>query len=149
MLQEWCSFPADLFSPSLGTTATFRYATLNGVSLALQYTGVNGSINPGAIPGTSVGSLPASGGSNVANAPYSGVEAIWDAYNGTGTSTNIDGTPPGWQGERYWLADLGSSLAQHNAHMTFNFSTGVVAYTFPTGSGDAPDEFHYAAVRVL
>jgi hypothetical protein len=99
------------------TTDTYRYASLNGVRLALPTAGGQSSPPYGAAgnhayqPGTVVGSLPAATGSNTVNATYSDLLAIWDAHNGTGTGTIVNGTPSGWQGTSYWSAT--SSVSQH------------------------------------
>ena len=92
--------------PYAGTTDTFRYATINGIKLALPT--INGGSFPsdaGNIPnifvpgpypyGTSIGS---SAGDNTVNAKYSDLLAIWDAYNGTSTtkSYSLAGIPSGW-----------------------------------------------------
>ena len=96
-------------------TATYRYATLNGVRVALPTMG--GVAVPGDLeheygpnghnapqPGTAVGAAVSAEGSNVVNSQYDDLLAVWDAYNGTGTGTYIVGTPPGWAGKDYYLA---------------------------------------------
>ncbi len=97
------------------TDNTYRYATLNGVHLALPTAGGQSAPPYGAggintyQPGTSVGSSPASAGSNVVNNTYNDYLAVWDAYNGAGTSINIDGAPAGWQPSSYWSATPSAS----------------------------------------
>ena len=94
------------------TTDIYRYATLNGVHLALPTAGGVTSAPFGASginfyqPGTTVGSSPASTGSNAANATYNDLLAVWDAYNGTGTTANnfTSGTPGGWPANNFWSA---------------------------------------------
>ena len=56
-----------------------------------------------------IGASLASNGSTAANATYNDLLAIWDAYNGTGTGTNVDGTPSGWQADGYWSATPSAS----------------------------------------
>ena len=101
-----------------GTNDTYRYTTMYGAHLALPTVNGPGAtylpyleplFNYGYAPGTAVGSATASNGSNAANAPYSDLLAVWDAYNGTGPYasnwlTKVPGTPPGWMGDNYWSA---------------------------------------------
>jgi hypothetical protein len=101
------------------TTDTYRYATINGVHLALPTLGGNG-INLFQ-PGTAVGSATPAVGSNAVNATYNDLLAVWDAYNGTGTNTLSDGTPPGWQAGTYWTA---TALA--SGHVYFDINNGHV-----------------------
>ena len=97
------------------TDNTYRYATLSGVHLALPTAGGESSPFYGANginayqPGTSIGSSPASTGSNAVNSTYNDYLAIWDAYNDTGTGININGTPAGWQTTYYWSATPSAS----------------------------------------
>ena len=119
------------------TTDTYRYATLNGVHLALPTAG--GVTSPpygaGGInnyePGTAVGS-------NVVNATYNDYLAVWDAYNGIGVgSTEIDGTPSGWQADYYWSATPSAS-----GHADVYLYVGFV--------GDDTDNLDgYVALQVL
>jgi len=93
-----------------GTTDIYRYATINGVHLALPTAGGVTSAPFGANgigqyqPGTSVGSATAANGSNAANATYDDLLAAWDAYNGTSNGSQINGTPVGWVSTTYWSA---------------------------------------------
>ena len=79
------------------TTQSYRYATINEVNLALP-TLAGGQIAwvHVAPAGTTVGSSPASLGSNEVNPTYDDMAAIWDAYNGTATHNWGSGVPPGW-----------------------------------------------------
>lgn len=91
------------------TTETYRFATLNGVRVALPTLGGGVTTPPtgpnGANPGTVIGSAVASAGSNATNPTYHDYLAIWDAYNGTGTGFLVGGVPPGWaDGGDYWSA---------------------------------------------
>jgi VCBS repeat-containing protein len=85
-----------------GTTDTYRYATLKGVKLALPTAGIIGAT--GQQLGTTVGDATAANGSNATNAKYNDLLAVWDAYNGTTTGTNLSGTPLNWQANNYWAA---------------------------------------------
>ena len=97
------------------TSDTYRYATINGIKLALPTVG--GVTSPpygsGGIDnyqlGTAVGSATAANGSNAANTTYNDLLAVWDAYNGTGTGTDANGTPSGWQTYWYWSATSSAS----------------------------------------
>jgi len=98
----------------IGTNDTFRYHTFaNGVKVALPTYGgpVDGSgyavptrgLNK-AQDGTAV-----SNNTTTDNPTYNDLLAIWDSQNGTGTSTNVSGKPPGWQGLTYWSATPSAS----------------------------------------
>jgi VCBS repeat-containing protein len=117
------------------TDNTYRYATLNGVHLALPTAGgvTSSPFGAGGInnfePGTAISG-------NAANATYNDLLAVWDAYNGVG-STAIDGTPSGWQASSYWSA---TPSASGHAYVTLN--RGYV--------GDFTDHgYAYVALQVL
>ena len=101
------------------STEAKRYATINGVHLALPTVG--GVLVPpyGATginnfqPGTSVGSATPTNGSNALNDAYNDYLAIWDAYNGTGTAGMVSGTPSGWVDDSYWTASPSSDVTAH------------------------------------
>ena len=101
------------------STEAKRYATINGVHLALPTVG--GVLSPpyGASginnfqPGTSIGSAAPTSGSNALNDTYNDYLAIWDAYNGTGTVGMVSGTPPGWVDDSYWTASPSSDVTAH------------------------------------
>jgi hypothetical protein len=123
-----------------GTSETYRYATLNGIPLALPTIGlkddvvatfnIDGSV--ATLVGTSyaetgisgiayteqagsaIGSLNPSEGDNTINPLYDDLLAIWDAYNGNGSTEswiynqfgtgwgdkpNISGMPTGWSSQ--------------------------------------------------
>jgi serralysin len=103
-----------------GTTDLYRYATLNGVKLALPTIGIVGTT--GAQPGTAVGAATAANGSNAVNNKYNDLLAVWDAYNGTTTGSNLSGTPASWQANNYWAATDASSFG----HATVNLSSGTL-----------------------
>ena len=125
------------------TDNTYRYATLNGVHLALPTVGgvTSSPYGSGGIgyyqPGTTVGSSPATTGSNALNATYNDLLAVWDAYNGTGTGIATNGTPSGWQANDYWSATPSAS-----GHASVRLSAGFVL--------DVPDSYSvYVALQVL
>lgn len=96
---------------------TYRYATINGVKLALPTYGEYNTAqdafnhyafgnNGGARPGTSI-----SNNTIADNPTYNDLLAIWDAYNGTSTNTYIKGIPSGWDDGSsfgiFWSATVG------------------------------------------
>ncbi len=118
--------------------ATYRYATINGVHLALPTCGVALTADEldqlknnyqFSEPGTDVGNAPPSVGSNAVNTTYSDLLAIWDAYNGTATgdpSLNSNGVPGMWDstGTFQFLAVPTTGLDC----ATVDLSSGTVAY---------------------
>ena len=125
------------------TNDTYRYATLNGVHVALPTVGGVTSPPYGALginsyqPGSAVGSATPANGSNALNSTYDDLLAIWDAYNGAGTGVSIDGTPPGWQPYAYW-----SATSSTEGHPYVDMSGFVRDY--PIGNATA-----YVALQVL
>jgi hypothetical protein len=115
-----------------GTTDTYRYATINGVQLALPTLGVTFT-STGFLPGTS-----ASGTGTVDNPTYNDMLAIWDALNGTATGTNIAGLPPGWVSSNY-----SSATTTPSGHAYFALANGNVS-TIIDSSSNA-----YVALQVL
>ncbi len=116
------------------TDDSYRYATLNGVKVALPVLG-------GALP--SSGSHYFSNGtainsSSEFNSSYDGFLAIWDAFNGSGLGTNSNGTPSGWKVDGYLSASLSSS-----GHAIIGLDNG--------GVHDLSDSSHsdYVALQVL
>ena len=122
-----------------GTTDTYRYGTLNSVSLALPTLGGQSSPPYGANgignrqPGTTVSS------GATTNDTYNDLLAIWDAYNGSGTGTGLQGTPAGWLSQHYW-----SATPAPLGHAVFTPEFGAT-------NGSSPDSttFYYVALQVL
>jgi hypothetical protein len=120
------------------TDNTYRYATLNGLHVALPtyggaLTGFNAS-TVGYRPGTAVNS----GAGN--NPTYDDILAIWDAHNGSGTGTGGIGAPTGWDVlYGYW-----SATPSPSQNRTFiNLLSGSVGRT-------ADSEYtSYVALEVL
>jgi len=97
------------------TTDVFRYATINGVKLALPTLGASFTGNKN-MNGTAVSSPDQS------NDTYNDLLAIWDAHNGNGTGVGGDGTPVGWYSEvGYWSATPADS-----GHASIGLSYGDV-----------------------
>jgi hypothetical protein len=114
------------------TTNTFRYATLNGVDVALPTYGAAVNSSGIATPpqgmdayqnGTAIDNNPV--GEN--NVTYDDLLAIWDAYNGSGTGTSTNGTPPGWQASWYWSATP-ASYGHANVYYGGYVGYGTVGY---------------------
>ena len=120
------------------TTDTYRYATINGVHLALPTAGGVTSLS-NYQPATAVGSSPAATGSNEVNATYNDLLAIWDAYNGTqaGVINNgVLGVPHEWKADNYW-----SATQLETWHVVVG-DTGMVW-------GLADENVNYVALQVL
>lgn len=76
------------FDGNYGTTNDYRYATLNGVQVALPTTGTGNMVENGRYYLND-------------NQTYTDLAEIWDSSN-TGYQTS--GTPAGWQDYYYWSA---------------------------------------------
>ena len=122
-------FTSTLFEVLIGTTGTgtattdlIRYANLNGVNVALP-TANGGVAYPQGIDqyqnGTSYTDAGAS--TNGSTSSFNDLLAIWDAYNGTGTGSDSNGTPSGWQAQ-----DYGSATPSASEHAIVSLSYGVV-----------------------
>jgi hypothetical protein len=146
-----------------GTTDTYRYATLNGVHLALpaygwQLNSGGTNVDAGitfsnessfASTGTAVGdAVTPSNGSNATNAVYNDLLAIWDAYNGTGNTQAVsNGVPTSWASGIYWSATMtgasgDTSETSTPGHALLGLNTGYLY-------GYADTTAHYVALQVL
>jgi hypothetical protein len=132
---------------AFGTTDTYRYATLNGVHLALPTLNGEAGVSAETAAGTGY-TTPWSGteytdagsATNGTTGPYADLTAIWDAYNGTSTGSDISGVPPAWPTTGGpWTATPGG-----NGHLVGALHSGGVW-------GGAPDDFseYYVALQVL
>ncbi|TAN50154.1 MAG: cadherin repeat domain-containing protein [Methylococcaceae bacterium] len=121
------------------TDNTYRYATLNGVKVALPTVTGAASFSMDAFqPGTPVGNgATPSNGSTATNSTYDDLLAIWDAYNGTMGGTNSNGTPSGWSLTNYWSATPSAS-----GHANVFLYDGYVNDTLDNSS-------YYVALEVL
>ena len=134
-------FTSTLSEVNAGTTGTgtdttdlIRYATLNGVKVALP-TANGGEAYPQGInalqSGTSYSDAGAS--TNGTTGTFNELLAIWDAYNGTGTGLFYDGTPSGWQAVDYWSATHSASghadvyLDSGDVNDSYDFNGSCVA----------------------
>jgi serralysin len=113
-----------------GSTFLHRFATINGVSLALP--------NAGGLLGApfglnGIGSYQQGTGIslNSTNTTYDDLLAIWDAYNGnagtSSSSSKFNGTPAGWQPYSYW-----SATPSTQGHATTELSSGGVFNSLDT-----------------
>ena len=105
------------------TNNTYRYASLNGVLVALPTYGgaLDGSGFAAPTQGIpnyqnntsyAVGSTSSAARDTVANsnATYDDMLAIWDGHNTSGSATSqASGVPPSWKGNYYWSATLSSA----------------------------------------
>jgi hypothetical protein len=129
-------------NPGTGTDTTdaYRFATLNGVKVALPTLGLSGAFTAGDQPGTAVGSATAANGSNATNNTYNDMLSIWDAYNGTDTGSSVSGLPTGWGSDgqsAYWSATTSPS-----GHALVDLNLGRVL--------DLSDNLgHYVVLQVL
>jgi hypothetical protein len=118
------------------TTNDHRFATLNGVKLALPTLGHAGetfSSNNNFFAGTEIDNSPP--GEN--NITYNDLLAVWDGHNGIQTTTQSIGLPQGWQSASYATATPSS-----NGHALFSFQSGF--------ANDATDfNLHFMALQVL
>jgi len=149
-------------------SASNRYTSINGVSVALPVSGFGGAYS-GFISGTSVGSLTPSNGSNQVNPTYDGLAAIWDAYNGAISagsdrtnirwngdsfwidSTNVDGRPPNWY-PTYRNTYLSADYYQGTSgtmRTTFDMSIGHISYLQDFHGNGGRAELTYVALQVL
>ena len=123
-------------APVVGTDGdtdnTYRFATINGVKLALP------TIGNGETVATRFGYQNGTAVSGTASNPtYDDYLAIWDAYNGTGTGTGDYGTPGGWDdGVNYWSATPSAS-----GHADISLFDGYVDDSYG-------GYYHYVAVEV-
>jgi hypothetical protein len=141
-------FTQDIHGKTGGNGDTdniYRYATINGVHLALPTAGDGGGFVNSSYyaPGTATGGNPASNGSTAINSIYNDLLAVWDAYNGTGTggrSEGSNGTPPGWNNydTSYW-----SATPSATAHASISLVSGYVGYNF------VDSDYYSVALEVL
>ena len=138
MTMDWIE--STFLESSTGTviTESNRTFSINGVSVALP-TANGGVAYPGSInsyqPGTSYTDAGAT--TNGTTSTYNDLLAIWDAYNGTTTGTNVSGTPSGWGAAGYWSATTSTS-----GHAGVYLNNGYV-------SDDVGTDSRYVALQVL
>ena len=118
---------------SAGATETYRYATLNGVMVALPTAGVqvdeSGFV---AFGGASFNQGTVVNSASAYNNTYSDMLAVWDAYNGAGTSMSNDGrswNPLAHTNVRYFWTATPTKVdgATSGNHVQFDMQTGNAA----------------------
>ena len=115
---------------------TSSTVTLNGVRVALPSLTISVLKENQNQVGTSY-SDAGSTTNGTSSATYDSLLAIWDAYNGTGTGTNISGVPTNWAPSDYW-----SSTYNDGPWNYISLNTGYVSNTHDTA-------IMYVALRVL
>lgn len=130
----------DTGSSAAVTQRSVSLTTAGGtsVNLAIASVGVD-SPDLRLYPGTALGSTTGhSSGSAASNAIYDGLLAVWDAHNGTSTTTESVGTPNGWQDGFYWSADKQAT----GHHFVVGIGSGYV-------TSHADSASNYVAFQVL
>jgi hypothetical protein len=123
------------------TTDTYRYATLNGVKLALPTIGTTPG-NP-YTQGTPIDNNPI----GEVNPAYDDLMAIADGLGGTGTLLN--GKPADWPYNDYWSASLTSNNTTNRFHDTLGLGSGYINSGYGLGGGFASDIERHVALQVL
>ena len=136
---------------AFGTTNTYRYAWLNGYHLALPTYGQGtSSVKPGTGSTDNTGFAAGTAvekNTITPNPVYTDLLSIWDAYNGTGTSTNANGNVPSWNSGLYWSA-TDSTTSGLSGHARIFFNSGYVFSDTDTNGGGSPSQI-YVALQVL
>jgi hypothetical protein len=118
------------------TTDTYRYATLNGVRVALPTYGgpidANGDADPPNGIDSSQNGTEVANNTTTDNPTYNDMLAIWDAFNGTATTTDNYGVPPSWGSfGNYWTAtpsDTGHAFIYLDLGYVFTNGDGGIGY---------------------
>ena len=118
---------------------TSSTVTLNGVQVALPSLTISVANENRNQAGTSY-SDAGSTTNGTSSATYDSLLAIWDAYNGTGTGTNISGVPTNWAPNNYW-----SSTYKTNNNGPLNYITLNTGYV----GNNEDNALMYVALRVL
>jgi hypothetical protein len=123
------------------TTDTIRYATINGVKLALPTYGgpLDGSDNAAPLQGINQyqNGTAVTNNTTTNNSTFDDLLAIWDSLNGVGTGNSSNGIPSGWRGDSYW-----SATPAGTGHAFVYLYNGYVNSTY--------DIFHnFVALQVL
>jgi hypothetical protein len=127
-----------------GTTDTYRFATLNGVRVALPTIGET-PVNQEWHNGTAIAT------DGVNNPTYDDLLAIWDAFNGAGTGDGsgaggLPGLPAGWPtggtDSMYWSSSVAPATG---THMGLNLYYGFVNAGWPENGDDG----RYVVLQVL
>ncbi|MDD3500563.1 MAG: Ig-like domain-containing protein [Sulfurovum sp.] len=119
------------------TTDTYRYAELGGYQVALP---TYGAETYGVQQGTEIDNIPP----GEFNPYYDDLVAIWDAFNGNGTTTTTaPGTPDGWSEGFYWSASEFETIgSQDEKHYTMDLTNGL-------GGTNGDHDTYWVAVQVV
>ncbi|MFA7019318.1 MAG: Ig-like domain-containing protein [Sphaerochaetaceae bacterium] len=114
------------------TTDTYRYTELGGYEVALP---TFGAATYGVQAGTAIDNNPP----GEYNPTYDDLVAIWDAFNGGGTTTTTGpGVPDGWSKGFYWSA----TNYDINKHYTMDLTNGL-------GGTNGEQDTYWVAVQVI
>jgi hypothetical protein len=144
-----------------GTTKDFRYEYVHGAHLlAVPTVGVmvgTEAQSSGMVAGTSYtdrnfySTLTQVKSTDTLTQPnnynYTDLAAIWDAFNGNTTGTNIAGVPTGWMSGNYWAADqivTGTGNQAVSSHLAFSLETGAISTIL-----DNPANTAYVVLQVV
>ena len=119
------------------TNDTYRYAELGGYQVALP---TYGAETYGVQAGTEIDNVPP----GEDNPTYDDLVAIWDAFNGNGTTTTTaPGTPDGWSEGFYWSATEFETIgSQDEKHYTMDLTNGL-------GGTNGDHDTYWVAVQVV
>lgn len=118
------------------TTDTYRYAELGGYQVALP---TYGAETYGVQEGTVIDNNPP----GEINPTYDDLAAIWDAFNGAGTTTTTaPGIPEGWSEGFYWSATRYPTPDNQENHYSMDLTNGL-------GGTNGDHDTYWAAVQVV
>ena len=118
------------------TTDTYRYAELGGYQVALP---TYGAETYGVQEGTIIDNNPP----GEINPTYDDLVAIWDAFNGSGTTTTTaPGIPEGWSEGFYWSATQYPTPDNQENHYSMDMTNGL-------GGTNGDHDTYWAAVQVV
>ena len=128
-------FTSTLSEVNAGTTGTgtdttdlIRYATLNGVKVALPT--ANGGVAVYRDTSSYQESTPytdAGVRTNGTTGTFNELLAIWDAYNGTGVGRDAPGAPPGWQATHYDAGYWSATPSGGGGHVVVKLDSGAAS----------------------
>jgi VCBS repeat-containing protein len=131
-------------NPNAGTNTNdvYRYATLNGVQVALPT--INGNISGYAINAGQTGTAATVGDNSV---PFDEWLAIWDTHNGTGTTATANGVSmsSGLPNTSYWTASASSSGGEN--HIGIELANAMTYATQMNYAGDTGT--NYVVMQVV
>jgi hypothetical protein len=159
-----------------GTTDTYRYASVNGVLLALPMLGVSNQVLADWFatksqqekvdpewahmvpPATAIGSLNPGVGDVTLNPAYNGLLAIWDAFNGKAETAlagdgdskgSINGAPQGWGTGWAEYASASKDLTSLDRHYTLPLGGGWLESQWDGGDKEGYRNSFYVALEAF